>query len=141
MTCKEPNCSKKVHSRGYCNNHYAQARYRGYLTKRKTKSKEEIRYSNAQSQAKYRSLPFLLSLEEYNYLIKQPCHYCSKETGNNGVGLDRKDNNIGYTFLNVLPCCGSCNRIRGDDLTVEEMEIAMKSVTYFRQTKTAKIIP
>lgn len=34
---------------------------------------------------------------------------------------------------NVLPCCGKCNLIRGDNLTVDEMKVAMNSMIEFRK--------
>lgn len=75
---------------------------------------------------------------EYNEIIslwKKGCHYCSKEIINNkGVGLDRIDNNLGYTSNNVLPCCGDCNKIRNTALTVEETEIAIQAVLDHRKS-------
>jgi hypothetical protein len=63
----------------------------------------------------------------------QPCHYCGgmllDETG---CGLDRRNNSIGYTIENVLPCCGVCNQIRNVHLTVKEMEVAMGAVLMYR---------
>ena len=29
-------------------------------------------------------------------------------------GLDRKDNSLGYTIYNVLPCCSFCNQAKMD---------------------------
>lgn len=51
------------------------------------------------------------------------------------MGLDRKDNSLGYIIDNVLPCCGDCNKVRNTVLTVEEMEVAMKAVLVFRSGK------
>jgi len=44
-------------------------------------------------------------------LIKQPCHYCGNQENN---GIDRKDNTLGYTIDNSLPCCGRCNISKND---------------------------
>ena len=57
--------------------------------------------------AKARGLVFALPFEVYEAMVwKKPCHYCGGKTVN---GVDRKDNNEGYTIDNVVPCCSSCN--------------------------------
>jgi len=61
------------------------------------------------------------------------CHYCGEpifwdkheEPKNSpkrrsGHNFDRKDNSKGYEVNNIIPCCGSCNKTRGDRFTYEE---------------------
>jgi hypothetical protein len=60
--------------------------------------------------AKSRNLDFLLSEKEFLKIISLPCYYCGKT---HHVGIDRKDNAIGYTKTNSLPCCGICNFMKG----------------------------
>lgn len=77
-----------------------------------------------------------LTKEECIELWQQPCHYCTKSLdGAQGISLDRINNNLSYIKGNVLPCCGTCNKIRNTFLTVEEMEVAMKAVLEFRKSK------
>lgn len=45
------------------------------------------------------------------------CTYC----GFPATGLDRKDNRIGHTKANCVPCCGDCNTARMNNFTHEEM--------------------
>lgn len=47
------------------------------------------------------------------------CFYCHR--ANVRIGCDRIDNSIGHLKSNVVPCCGDCNRARGDMFTHEEM--------------------
>ncbi len=49
-----------------------------------------------------------------------------------GVGLDRLDNRFGYFLGNVYPCCGECNRIRGDTLTIKEAELVCYFLSVWR---------
>lgn len=68
--------------------------------------------------AKRRNLDWALTAEEVNNLFKANCYYCGIEphkirstikyhyTYN---GIDRKDNNIGYTYSNCVSCCYECN--------------------------------
>ena len=65
--------------------------------------------------AKKRNYTFEITLEEYNKLILENCYICGKpsdETHKNG--LDRFDNDIGYTIANVNACCGQCNYMKKD---------------------------
>jgi len=75
--------------------------------------------------AKQRELVFDLSSDQFRDLIQQPCFYCGNatviETSFMSLpyaysyvsGLDRKDNSIGYTEQNVVPCCWTCNKMKG----------------------------
>jgi hypothetical protein len=60
-----------------------------------------------------RNLEFVMSEEEYNDIVAQPCYLCGKqntETHRNGV--DRVDNKVGYISDNIKPCCGECNYMK-----------------------------
>lgn len=57
-------------------------------------------------------------------IIHMPCHYCGcrEQRTSRGslracvvtiVGVDRIDNDRGYTEENCVPCCGQCNRAKG----------------------------
>lgn len=92
------------------------------------------RYHQARASARYRGLDFSLSKEEFAALIARPCTYCMADMSKfTGCGLDRLDNAVGYAAENVIPCCGSCNAIRGDKLTHDEMKVAMAAVVEFRK--------
>lgn len=96
--------------------------------------KIEYRFTHAKSTAKQRKKCWDLNLEQYSNFLKKKCYYCNKSLLNeSGIGLDRIDNSKGYVFDNVLPCCGSCNQIRGDHLTVPEMKLIMKVLIKFRK--------
>ena len=60
--------------------------------------------------AKKRDKIFCLSYEEFLLLIKGKCFYCGSDEH---VGIDRKDNKIGYTIENSVSCCWDCNRLKG----------------------------
>lgn len=84
------------------------------------------RYNFSKYKAKKQNKEFSLTLEQYEQLLNMPCYYDGISLlGEYGVGLDRIDNNKGYILQNVLPCCGTCNKIRGATVSVAEMlEIA-----------------
>ena len=61
-------------------------------------------------QAGRREITLLLTLDEYIAKVKDElCHYCKGPLSEQGHGLDRMDYLGGYTFDNVVPCCGPCN--------------------------------
>ena len=110
-----------------------------YDQKRKAwriKNPLRTRFLQARADTKARDLEFKLTYEFLIDLWNKDCYYCksniSKETG---ISADRIDNDKGYLYDNVLPCCGRCNKIRGDNLTVDEMQIAMNAVLSFWKEK------
>ena len=59
-----------------------------------------------------KNLDFEISQEEFNKIVKEPCHYCNiiQERGFNGV--DRLDSNTGYVMDNCVSCCKTCNYMK-----------------------------
>jgi hypothetical protein len=53
-----------------------------------------------------------MSQEEFNNIVKEPCHYCDviQERGFNGI--DRLDSTIGYVMDNCASCCKICNYMK-----------------------------
>ena len=73
--------------------------------------------------AKKRGLVFDLDKSKFRKLTKQDCYYCGTEPTQEHCGadakepyvyngVDRVDNNIGYTAKNSVPCCGICNKMK-----------------------------
>lgn len=84
-------------------------------------------YATYKHNAKERNLPFELTLEQFDALTTQNCHYCgmspqdqsylSKSTKKHDVkyyasGIDRIYNDKGYVEGNVIPCCTKCNMMK-----------------------------
>lgn len=88
--------------------------------------------------SRYRGLEWTITFDEYASLRKNLCFYCDQGLPPVGTGLDRLDNSKGYMLNNVVPCCKACNHIRGDNLTVEEMFLAMRVIKRFRAEKEIK---
>jgi hypothetical protein len=62
-----------------------------------------------------KNIEFELTKKEFNRISNLPCYVCGKEPNDNHVnGIDRIDNDIGYTGENSLPCCGDCNYLKKD---------------------------
>ena len=95
---------------------------------------------NMQRNARTRSYKWQLTKEQVACLTKQPCHYCkatpaqicSDETCDGDYvysGLDRVDNERGYTIDNVVSCCGMCNRMKG---TMSSEEFKSQIITIYK---------
>lgn len=82
------------------------------------------RFKKSVHVSKRRKLEWEISLEDFEMLCPLPCYYCNNKledrTKSTYCALDRKDNSKGYCLDNILPCCATCNYLRGDILTVDE---------------------
>lgn len=82
------------------------------------------------STCRRKNIFFELTAEEFNKLIVKNCAYCGREPSNTNMrcgikynGLDRIDNNKGYTLKNVVPCCSLCNRIKSNMFSARHMRV------------------
>ena len=90
-------------------------------------------FAYLKTRAKARNIEVTLTEQEFLETRGQNCCYCNDPLPEVGYGLDRIDSVKGYTADNIVPCCGVCNRIKGDDLTHEEMVVAMKAILLYRK--------
>lgn len=60
--------------------------------------------------ARRRGYAWEITLVEFKTFWKQPCWYCDQPIQT--IGLDRVDNNQGYTLGNVVACCEACNKAK-----------------------------
>lgn len=76
------------------------------------------------------------------------CHYCDQTInrsskkgtlGYRGYFLDRKDNNVGYTRENCVPCCWRCNQTKGNRFTYEEFLLISRVLRKIERQRSAKI--
>jgi hypothetical protein len=71
-----------------------------------------------------RGLENELTMEQYQWLRTQPCAYCDEPAS----GVDRVKSEYGYTLLNSVPCCWSCNRSK-NNLDVKAFVIAINAAS------------
>ena len=85
------------------------------------------RWSGFKNGSKHRGVSVEITVDQWLDVIEnQACHYCGGDLPKQGSGLDRKDNTMGYSIGNIVPCCTSCNRTKGDRFTYEEfLEVAV----------------
>ena len=97
--------------------------------------------------AKERQISVQLTYDKFLLFTEASCcHYCADlipwRPFNNdrnktaGTWLDRKDNGGGYVTGNIVVCCSRCNRMKGFDLSYEEMLLlspVLKAITARRR--------
>jgi 5-methylcytosine-specific restriction endonuclease McrA len=83
--------------------------------------------------------PFELSVTQFKRIIMAQCFYCGsppsksfKRSGSQSVvvsnGIDRVDNESGYTLSNVVTCCTACNFLKGK-MTFETFILRISSIS------------
>ena len=123
-------CSECFHARG---NRYARApknrekaRLRGLTPK--------YRFTEFQRYCKSCSIDLTITFSQYENLISQGCYYCGNSLLSvTGYSLDRINSKGSYTFNNVLPCCGFCNRTKSDNLTVEQAQVMIHALLEYNK--------
>ena len=108
-------------------------------------------FANRRRAALQRGHTWELTKNEARDLFKGACHYCgaapsNRVTHNNlsGVymanGIDRMNSAIGYRADNVVSCCWTCNRAKGDAPYVQFMAWIDALVKYHATSASASIV-
>jgi hypothetical protein len=70
-------------------------------------------YNRYTIRASKKNLDFALSQDDFDAIKCQPCYLCGKQSNSQHLnGVDRLDNNKGYSLDNVKSCCFGCNHIK-----------------------------
>jgi hypothetical protein len=120
-------------------------------------------FCTSRMSAEEREIPFNLNKDQFVLIASLRCHYCGcsprkwnvyiKKDGTTRNrqycnikedtierawvltnGIDRQNNELGYTIENCVPCCGDCNEMKMDR-TVEEFLTHIKKITVFQENK------
>lgn len=71
-----------------------------------------VSYTRYLTRSSKKDMNFELTYDEFISIIAMDCYLCGKESDDyhlNGIDRINNDNNIGYVFNNVMPCCTECN--------------------------------
>lgn len=93
------------------------------------KYKTKPSYWDYQHNATKQNRLFELTKDQFEHLIRCPCHYC-KRTPEKYFGIDKLFPDDGYVAGNVVTACSSCNRAKWDqnpeDFSLREMRITQR---------------
>lgn len=82
------------------------------------------KYSEYKSRAKSHKINFELELFDFYLLVTNSCYSCGRKD-EDLLGVDRVNNNYGYTVKNSRTCCWDCNRLKSDK-TLKQHSIFIK---------------
>lgn len=161
QTCEAPGCNRNKHSKKYCETHYQKVRRTGTLDQiRYTEAwKEKQRQSHLSKlgkmnpekglhskgayavnvvndvryKARKRGKAWELNNEEAFSIITGECKYCGfkPDWPKQRIGIDRLDNNKGYTIENSVPCCFTCNSAKGTKSLEEFKDWLKRLINHF----------
>ena len=100
-------------------------RKKSYEKRKHTLKYAFVRY---QVRCKVDNISFQLAFDEFAQFWQKPCVYCGNAIDK--IGLDRVDNNLGYTVSNVVPCCKQCNQMKMDYTRSEFIEHCMQIIKH-----------
>ena len=69
-----------------------------------------VKYKKYKAGAKRRQISWDLTIEQFLEYWQEPCIYCGDEIET--IGLDRVNNDKGYSIDNIVPCCYMCNLMK-----------------------------
>lgn len=72
------------------------------------------RYKFYKHRAENMRTEWLFTFDEFKQMISNKCHYCGCKEEGEWNGIDRKNNNVGYTKENCVTCCTMCNMMKGE---------------------------
>lgn len=88
----------------------------------KRNSQPGAKLARLRREARLRGIEVALSLGQYERLVAAAvCAYCGAPLPTWGHALDRVDPDRGYTADNVVTACDTCNRVKADIFTYEQM--------------------
>lgn len=115
---------------------------------------ENIMFKSYQIGAKKRNLDFTLEFSDFQALVNTNCFYCDTPPKERDYsykvfkpklnGIDRKNNDLGYTKENSLPCCTECNYFKRTlpyekFLTLTKRIALAQTKKNYQESLTAKI--
>jgi hypothetical protein len=68
-------------------------------------------------------------------ILHKPCVYCGDT---HKIGCDRIDNNKGHLKSNAVPCCYTCNTVRNNNFSYDEMKILGKTIKKIKAARQIK---
>ena len=87
--------------------------FQGKLHPEDFKDVVNVKYSKYKTRANEKGIAFEFSEYDFNEKIKEQCYLCGKLPSQvHKNGLDRLDNDKGYSESNVKSCCGNCNMLK-----------------------------
>lgn len=130
-----------------CKRSYEKTIYWKNLDRSRAAEKEKSRkhnltplrkFSTYKHSAKEKGKEFAITRDQFMALWQKPCYYCSATIKT--IGIDRVNNEIGYTVENIVPCCALCNYAKRGLSKSEFVALCMGVVKTHEQREAGKAI-
>jgi hypothetical protein len=100
-----------------------------------------VSYASYRSRAEKKELDFAITHDDYKRIILEDCYLCGKQsTETNANGVDRVDNNVGYTVENCKACCKECNHMK-NHFKLEDLLEKFERITDNWKDRTLPVLP
>lgn len=90
-------------------------------------------YKTYKSSAKRYGRVFELTKDDFRAIYQNKCYYCGDIIAT--IGIDRMDNDLGYTKSNTVPCCKKCNWMKGSHNAKDFIDNCNKITNYTMKQK------
>lgn len=94
------------------------------------KNRNKLQLKAYKQNSAKRNYAWKLTDEQAIYIMSLPCYYC----GEQGGGIDRYINSIGYNLENCVPCCWRCN-ISKNKMNGDEYILHIQKVLAYQKSK------
>lgn len=74
-----------------------------------------------------------LPSQEILEITSKPCFYCADDIDRRSV--DRIDNSVGHIKSNVVPSCYTCNSVRMNNFSHQEMKLIGKTIAEIKKAR------
>ena len=91
-------------------------------------------WRNVQRNAFLKKNLFMLSQQDFEKLVIQPCYYCGFYSNYKFIGIDRIDNNKGYILNNCVPACSMCNMMKSTNHPIAFLD-KIELICNYRQSQ------
>ncbi len=92
--------------------YYRKNKKKIYTQNRKWALSKRGKWASYKACAQNRCIEWNINREEFESFWQKDCFYCGSPIDN--IGIDRVDNDRGYSIDNIVPCCTMCNKMKMD---------------------------
>lgn len=105
------------------------ARSKDYAHKNGIYKSAKHKWRMAKNRATKKQREFTITVEDTEKIVSEQCFYCGETE--EARGLDRWQNDLGYTINNCVPACWPCNNGKSDYTAEEYIEHCRKVVKFW----------
>ena len=139
-----PRCvlCKRTYERERCKNNPDRREQQRQSQRRKSEKHNLTplrKFSTYKHSAKEKGREFSITREQFMELWQKPCYYCAAPIKT--IGIDRVNNENGYTAENIVSCCSLCNYAKRGLSKSEFVALCLGVVETHQKREAGKALP